>query len=95
MQCLLGEITTTFVRDAVAFVNGFGRIVTVLATAPLERIARACDVSGILAERAARAAERERTGRAWRSLRQRTPNPYRSRRHSGWFGCLRSLGELT
>jgi hypothetical protein len=61
--------------------------------APVERIAKACDVAGILGERAARATERERVKHAWRSLSGKAP--HRPRRHGGLFGCLRSLGELT
>jgi hypothetical protein len=63
--------------------------------APVERIAKACDVAGILPQRAARAAERERVKHAWRALSQKAPSQHRPRRHGGLFGCLRSLGELT
>jgi hypothetical protein len=95
MQPLVIQIATTFVGDAVALVNGFGRIVTHILVAPLERIAKACDVAGILQERTARAAEREQIRRAWRVLSRDTRKPHRSRRPGPLFGCLRSLGELT
>jgi hypothetical protein len=95
MQSLFVQVTTTFIGDAVALVNGFGRIVTHVLMAPLERIANACDVAGILSERAARAAERERIRHAWPAVTERRGRPHRSRRHGGLFGCLRSLGELT
>ncbi|HEY7843723.1 MAG TPA: hypothetical protein VID30_08595 [Bradyrhizobium sp.] len=95
MQPLLFQVATTFIGDAVAFVNGFGRIVTHILMAPVERIAKACDVAGILGERAARAAERERVKHAWHSLSQKAPRPHRPHRHRSLFGCLRSLGELT
>jgi len=95
MQPLIVQVATTFIADAAAFVNGFGRIVTHILMAPVERTASACDVAGILGERAARAAERERVKHAWRALSQRAPRPHRPRRHGGLFGCLRSLGELT
>ena len=95
MHPLLVQIATSFIGDAVAFVNGFGRIVTHILLAPVERVAKACDVAGILGERAARAAERERVKHAWRSLSQKAPRPHRPHRHRGLFGCLRSLGELT
>jgi hypothetical protein len=94
----LFQIATSFVGDAVSLVNGFGRIVTHLVMAPVERIARACDVAGILEGRAARAAERERLQRAWRSITRDAPRPHRPhrpRRHVRLFGCLRFLGELT
>ena len=95
MQSLFIQVTRTFIGDAVALVNGFGRIVTHSLMAPLERIAKACDVAGILTERAARAAEREQVRHAWHAISQRGPKPHRSRRHGGLFNCLRSLGELT
>ena len=55
MQTLAVELTTTFVDDALEFVKGLGRVIIHLATAPIERIARACDVAGVL--------EQRRTGR--------------------------------
>ncbi len=94
MQPLIVQVATTFIGDAAALVNGIGRIVTHILMAPVERIANACDVAGILQERAARAAERERVKHAWRSLSRKALRPHRPRGH-GLFGCLRSLGELT
>jgi hypothetical protein len=94
MQSLPVQIAKTFVSDAFALVNGFTRIVTNVVMAPVERIAKACDVAGVLHERALRAAEREGIRHAWRTLSQASPKPHRSRRH-GLFGCFRSLGELT
>ena len=95
MQPLLVQTATTFFRDAIVLVNGFGRIVTHLVMAPFDRIAHASDVAGILPERAARAAERERLKHAWRALSREAPKPRNSRRRHGMFGCLRALGELT
>jgi hypothetical protein len=95
MQPLIIQIANTFVSDAAVLVNGFGRIVTHILMAPVERIANACDVTGILQERAARAAERERIKRVWHVLRRETPKPHHQRRHGRLFGCLRFLGELT
>ena len=95
MQSLPVQIATTFVGDAVAFVNGFARIVTHILMAPIERIAKTCDVAGVLHERAQRAAEREQIRHVWRILSRETPKPHRSRRHGRLFGCLRFLGELT
>jgi hypothetical protein len=95
MQTLIVQIARTFLSDAVALVNGFGRIVTHRVMAPVERIANACDVAGILPERAARAAEREQVKRVWRALSLGAPKSHRPRRHGGLFGCLSSLGELT
>ena len=95
MQPLIVQVATTFIGDAVAFVNGFGRIVTHILMAPVERIANACDVAGLLERRSARAAERERVKLDWRALSRKAASPHRPRRHTGLFGCLRSLGELT
>jgi len=53
MQTLAVELTTTFVDDALEFVKGLGRVIVHLATAPVERIARACDVAGVLEQRRA------------------------------------------
>jgi folylpolyglutamate synthase/dihydropteroate synthase len=95
MQSLPVQIATTFVGDAFAFVNGFARIATHILMTPVERIAKACDVAGILHERAQRTAERDRVRRAWRALSRDTAKPHRSRRHGHLFGCLHFLGELT
>jgi hypothetical protein len=48
MQTLIVQVATMFVGDAAALVNGFGRIVTHILMAPIERIANACDVAGVL-----------------------------------------------
>ena len=94
MQPLPVQVAKTFVTDAVALLNGFARIVTHFVMAPVERIAHASDVAGILPERAARAAAREQARRAWHALSKGTSKPQRSRRPR-LFGCLRVLGELT
>ena len=94
MQSLPVQIAKTFVGDAFALVNGFARIITNVVMAPVERIAKACDVAGVLHERALRATERGEIRQAWRTLSQASPRSHRSRRH-GLFGCFRSLGELT
>ena len=51
MQTLVSQLTTTFVDDAIEFVKGFGKVIVHIATAPIERIANACDVGGVLARR--------------------------------------------
>ena len=45
MQTLAAQVATTFLGDAAALVNAFGRIVTHIVMAPIERIANACDVA--------------------------------------------------
>ena len=54
MQTLVSQLTTTFVDDAIELVKGFGKVVVHIAIAPIERIANACDVGGVLARRAVR-----------------------------------------
>ena len=51
MQTLVSQLTTTFVDDAIELVKGFGKVIVHIATAPIERIANACDVGGVLARR--------------------------------------------
>ena len=51
MQTLVSQLTTTFIDDAIELVKGFGKVIVHIATAPIERIANACDVSGVLARR--------------------------------------------
>ena len=51
MQTLVSRLTTTFVDDAIELVKGFGKAIVHIATAPIERIANACDVGGVLARR--------------------------------------------
>ena len=77
-----------FSGDAIALVNGFVRIVSHLVMAPIERIANACDVAGLLTARRA----------AWRAgsslYRAAGRSGHRVRRR-GLFGCLHYLSELT
>jgi hypothetical protein len=51
MQTVASQLTTTFVDDALELVKGFGKVIVHIATAPIERIANACDVGGVLARR--------------------------------------------
>lgn len=78
MQTLALELTTTFVDDAIELVKGLGRIIVHLATDPIEQIARACDVAGVL--------ERRRAER-----RASASGPGRNRRGCSPFGGLRDL----
>jgi hypothetical protein len=74
--------------DAIPLVNGFVRIVSHLVMAPVERMADACDVAGVLAARRA----------AWRagsSLYRAAGRGGRRVRRHGLFGCLHYLNELT
>ena len=82
------RMANLFSGDAVSLLNGFVRIVSYLVMAPVERIADACDVAGLLAARRA----------AWRAgsslYRAAGRGGDRARRH-GLFGCLHYLSELT
>jgi hypothetical protein len=53
MQTLAYELRTTLVDEIIELVKGFGRTLVHLATAPIERIANACDVAGMLERRRA------------------------------------------
>jgi hypothetical protein len=90
MQMLLVEkLALTFVGDAYALATGFGQILFKIATAPIERMARACDVAGVLSDR-----RRKASFTPFRSSRH---VPTSSRRTSP-RRCLfpfRSLNHLT
>ena len=80
MQTLVSHLTTTFVDDAIELVKGFGKVIVHIATAPIERIANACDVGGVLARR--QAARRLRA--AMKAHRPRRPwklSPFGSLHH--------------
>jgi hypothetical protein len=75
-QTLAIQLTSTFVDDAVGLAKGFLKTIIHLATAPIERIARACDVAGVLERRRA----------------ERRVQKSASRRGSQWlFGSLSEL----
>ena len=86
MQTLAVDIVTAFVDDAAALATGFGRAALKRAMAPIDRIANACDIAGVLAERRA-------TLRMWRASRARREG----RRFSllGRISPLRHLSHLT
>ena len=48
MQTLAAQIAFTFVDDAMALMTGGVRIVVRLLMSPIERLANACDVAGVL-----------------------------------------------
>jgi len=66
MQTLVSQLTTTFVDDAIELVKGFGKVIVHIATAPIERMANACDVGGVLARRRLRAAMKAQRPKAWK-----------------------------
>jgi hypothetical protein len=99
MQTIISEIAFTFVDDAIALARGFATVardiaVKMLASArvrllaPLDRLARACDVGGVIAAR-----EAAITGsRHQAANRQRRPAP---RRWRDRFNIFRGLYDLT
>jgi hypothetical protein len=92
VQTLAFEIATTFVDDAAALIGGCGRIIVQILMSPVERLANACDVAGVLANRrlsrAMKGNRQEQPGRKGRSEPRRT-----QRRRCHWL--LGSLGDLT
>jgi len=84
MLTLTLQHTTTLVDDAIALVKSLGRSIVHLATAPVERIARASDVAGVLEQRRAE---------------RRAPRPASSGRSCNSRNCPLSpfggLSELT
>jgi hypothetical protein len=82
MQTLALEIATTFVDDAAALIRGCTRIVVQPLMAPIDRLANACDVAGLLGQRAS----------AWRASRKANSM---STARSRCFFSLRCLGDLT
>jgi hypothetical protein len=95
MQTLIVQVATDFVGDATALVNGFGRIVTHIVMAPIERIANACDVAGILPKRRAVNANRRSPGFVMHSSIHHARRGRRPQRRGGGLRCLRFLGDLT
>ena len=89
MQTLAFEIATTFLDDAAALAGGAIRIIIQILTSPLERLANACDVAGVLPRRRAfREALRKTFRRGWSQHWT----------HRSWRSCLfplRGLRDLT
>ncbi|HEY0912090.1 MAG TPA: hypothetical protein VGD75_17860, partial [Bradyrhizobium sp.] len=98
MQTIISEIAFTFVDDAVALARGFVTVARDLAAemlssararilAPVDRLARACDVGGVIAAREAATLRRHRSAN-W----QPRPAP---RRWRDRFNIFRGLQDLT
>jgi len=88
MQTLAVDIAATFVDDAAALVTGLGRGVLRLAMAPVDRIANACDIAGVLAERRA-------TFLMWRAKRDGARRGGRKFSLLGRLSPFRHLSHLT
>ncbi|MBR0737605.1 hypothetical protein JQ581_11770 [Bradyrhizobium liaoningense] len=88
MQTLAVDIASTFVDDATALVTGLGRALLRFAMAPIDRIANACDIAGVLTERRA-------TFRMWRASRARTRHEGGRFSLLGRFSPFRRLAHLT
>jgi hypothetical protein len=99
MQTIISEIAFTFVDDAAALVTGLKGIVRDMAVetftaarklilAPVDRLARACDVGGVIAAREAATLRSRHLSANW----QRTPAP---RRWRDRLNIFRGLHDLT
>ncbi|WP_345946390.1 hypothetical protein [Bradyrhizobium sp. 176] len=88
MQTLAVDIASTFVDDATALVTGSGRALLRFATGPIDRIANACDIAGVLTERRA-------TFRMWRANRGRARHEGRRISLLGRLSPFRRLAHLT
>lgn len=82
------DIASTFVDDAAALVAGLGRAVLKFAMRPIDRIANACDIAGVLTERRA-------TFRMWRASRARSRHAGRRFSLLGRLSPFRHLAHLT
>jgi hypothetical protein len=102
MQTVISQIAFTFVDDAAALATGFGRAVRYMAInlliaararvwAPVDRLARACDVANVLPARQAPPA------RSWARSQKATPKSSRNSRFAALnvFATFRSLRDLT
>jgi len=88
MQTLTVDIASTFVDDVTALLTGFGRALLRFAMGPIDRIANACDIAGVLAERRA-------TFRMWRANRGRARHEGRRISLLGRLSPFRRLAHLT
>lgn len=88
MQTLAVDIASTFVDDALALIAGSGRAFLRFAMAPVDRIANACDIAGVLTERRA-------TFRMWRASRGRANHQGRRFSLLGRLSPFRHLAHLT
>jgi len=99
MQTIISEIAFTFVDDAVALASGFASVARDIAAemlssararllAPVDRLARICDVGGVLAAREAATLRRRHRATSWQS--RPAPRRWRDR-----FNIFRGLHDLT
>jgi hypothetical protein len=88
MQTLAVDIASTFIDDAAALVTGLGRALLKFAMGPIDRIANACDIAGVLTERRA-------TFRMWRANRARARRDGRRFSLLGRLSPFRHLTHLT
>jgi hypothetical protein len=106
MQTVISEIAFSFVDDAIALATGLGRLTVELARdlgaaarsrimSPIDRLARACDVAGMLSARE-RAKARIRTKARTRARSIGTPR-HREGRFDvfGILAAFRTLRDLT
>jgi hypothetical protein len=105
MQTVISQITFTFVDDAMALATGFGRAVRYLTIellvaararmmAPVDRLARACDVANVLPARQAAVTHLRYRCSKWNGTSAKAP---RSTRFAALnvFATFRSLRDLS
>ena len=88
MQTLAVDIAATFVDDAIVLVTSLVRALLRFAMGPIDRIANACDIAGVLTERRA-------TFRMWRASRARSRHAGRRFSLLGRLSPFRHLAHLT
>lgn len=85
MQRLAVRPTTILIDNVIAHAESLGQAIVRLAMAPIERIARACDVAGVLEQRRA----------DHRAPRRAMPKSHRGNRRIGPLLPFAELAELT
>jgi hypothetical protein len=97
MQTLASEIAITFVDDAAALAAGCCRIGVRILMAPIERLANACDIAGVLPRRRSQLrAQPLAIKRAGPALNRRPPRSHQRRwRPRNCSFSFRFLRDLT
>jgi hypothetical protein len=105
MQTVISKITFTFVDDAIALATGFGRAVRYLTIdllvaararmmAPVDRLARSCDVANVLPARHAAMTRLRYRGSRWNGTPAKAPRDTRFAALNV-FATFRSLRDLS
>ncbi len=105
MQTVISSLAFTFVDDAIALTTGLGRMMRDLTldglaaarariTAPIDRLARACDVAHVIPAREAAMTRfnRRSPGRKWPAARRRRNRLFAA---LDIFASFRAMRDLT